>query len=119
MLRCFLVYMAGYALHSWTCNVIFIILKRRPYSKEVKLKFSCGRWWHSSLKASSLISFAAVHPGGILKAVQFNNMGIAYEFLFWSNNVKGRTKCGLLEVLQPVEWYGQNVGLLFFFVQPW
>lgn len=66
------------------------------------------------LKARSLISFAAVHPGGILKAVQFNNMGIAYEFLFWSNNVKGRTKCGLLEVLQLVEWYRQNVEPPFF-----
>lgn len=72
-----------------------------------------------ALKANSLISFAAVHPGGILKAVQFNNMGIAYEFLFWSNNVKGRTNCGLLEVLQFVEWYRQNVKLLSFFVQHW
>lgn len=74
------------------------------------------------LKARSLISFAAVHPGGILKAVQFNNMGIAYEFLFWSNNVKGRTKCGLLEVLQLVEWYRQNVEppfFFFFFPQHW
>lgn len=62
----------------FTFMLHIILFLKENYTLEVKLKFCYESWWHSSPKASSMMSFAAVHLGGILEIFQLSYMGVGY-----------------------------------------